>query len=44
MPILPSCIRRLASPVAKDYRLASGQKHKVSDTESWVSLAKDKGM
>ena len=41
--ILPDCIRRPASPVARDYRPASGQSYKVKDNDSWVTLAKDKG-
>ena len=44
MPILSSCIKKPASPVARDYRPASGQKHKVQDGESWTSLAGEKGM
>jgi hypothetical protein len=44
MPILPSCIRRPASPVARDYRPAGGETRKVTDRDSWVSLAREKGM
>ncbi|MCZ2147792.1 MAG: C39 family peptidase [Bryobacterales bacterium] len=44
MPILPSCIRRPASPVARDYRPAGGESRKVTDRDSWVSLAREKGM
>jgi hypothetical protein len=44
MPIQPNCIRRPVSPVARNYRPASGQKHKVRDGESWESLARSKGM
>src|SRR5690606_19675467 len=33
-----------ASPVARDYRPASGQKYKVTDRDSWISLAREKGM
>jgi hypothetical protein len=42
--ILPQCIRPPASPVARDYRPASGQRYKVKDGDSWVTLARDKGM
>lgn len=42
--ILPSCIKRPSSPVARDYRPASGQKYKVKDGDSWVTLAREKGM
>lgn len=42
--ILPNCIRRPASPVARDYRPTGGQTHKVADGESWDSLARSKGM
>lgn len=44
MPILPNCIRRPSSPVARDYRPAGGNRHRVRDGESWVSLAREKGM
>jgi hypothetical protein len=42
--ILPQCIRRPASPVARDYRHAGGQRYKVKDDDSWVTLAREKGM
>ena len=42
--ILPNCIRRPGSPVARDFRPVGGNKHKVSSTDSWVSLAKEKQM
>ena len=42
--ILSNCIRRPGVPVARDYRPASGQKYKVRDSDSWVSLAREKGM
>lgn len=42
--ILPNCIKRPDTPVARDYRPAGGKKYKVSDTDSWVSLAKEKGL
>jgi hypothetical protein len=44
MSILPQCIRPPASPIARDYRPASGQRYKVKDDDSWVTLARDKGM
>lgn len=42
--ILPNCIRRPATPIARDYRPAGGQKYKVTDADSWVTLAKSKQM
>src|SRR5262245_48854707 len=42
--ILPYCIRRPATPVARDYRPAGGEKRRVGNTDSWVSLAQEKGM
>jgi hypothetical protein len=42
--VIPSCIRRPASPVARDYRPAGGRQYKVTDNDSWVSLAREKGM
>lgn len=42
--ILPQCIRRPASPVARDYRPAGGERYRVNDDDSWVTLARKKGM
>lgn len=42
--ILPNCIRRPASPVPPTYRPAGGKKYKVTDVDSWVSLAQGKQM
>lgn len=42
--ILPQCIERPPSPVARDYRPAGGNSYKVTDRDSWISLARDKGM
>jgi Papain-like cysteine protease AvrRpt2 len=39
-----SCIKRPSSPVARDYRPASGQRYKVKDNDSWGSLAQTRGM
>ncbi|MCC6342628.1 MAG: hypothetical protein IT166_10530 [Bryobacterales bacterium] len=44
MPILPSCIRRPARPVARDYRPAGAESRKVTGRDSWVTLAREKGM
>jgi hypothetical protein len=44
MAILPQHIRRPAVPVARDYRPAGGQKYKVQDGDSWITLARRKGM
>jgi hypothetical protein len=42
--ILPQCIRRPVTPVSQSYRPASGQKYKVKDSDSWITLARDKGI
>jgi hypothetical protein len=42
--ILPQCIRHPVKPVAQGYRPAGGQRYKVKDSDSWVTLAKGKGM
>src|SRR5260221_13635522 len=42
--ILQQCIRRPVRPVAQGYRPAGGQTYKVKDSDSWVTLARDKGI
>lgn len=44
MSINPSSIRRPVSPVARAYTPANGQKYKVKDGDSWVSLASSRGI
>ncbi|MDA1179554.1 MAG: cysteine peptidase family C39 domain-containing protein [Planctomycetota bacterium] len=41
--ILPNCIERPGRPVAQNYRPAGGRKHRVTDGDSWASLARGKG-
>src|SRR6516225_4353421 len=40
----PNAFDRPASPVARDYRPAGGERYKVKDDDSWVALARKKGM
>lgn len=42
--ILPNCIKTPASPTAKTYVPPGGKPYKVTDADSWVSLAKSKGL
>jgi hypothetical protein len=44
MAVLPQHIRRPAVPVARDCRPPGGQKYRVLDGDSWITLARRKGM
>jgi hypothetical protein len=44
MPILPSCIKKPATPVEKSFVPTGGAPYKVKDGDSWVSIAKGKGI
>lgn len=44
MPILPTSIKRPATPVARTYAPPGAQKYKVKDNDTWVSLAAANGM
>jgi hypothetical protein len=42
--ILSTCIQKPATPVSKTYRPPGGVPYKVKDGDSWVSLAREKGL
>lgn len=42
--INPNCIKPPSTPVDQNYRPPSGRKYKVTDSDSWVTLAKRTGM
>jgi hypothetical protein len=44
VPILPSSVRRPASPVPRNYVPPQGHKYKVGNNDSWVSLAATAGI
>lgn len=42
--ILPNCIKTPANPTAKGYVPPGSKPYKVTDADSWISLAKSKGV